>query len=582
MLAVYPMPMENSTAEVLSPHDLEEVYHGFKEQVWALGANVIVGWRRVPRGIKILYLPSVVLKKAARRHPQLMDPERFIDSERKLAGLTKAGCTVTDITLGFDIPDGPEVVSQINGITRRGALGAKRHSPTAAAPAQREAPREIPVSHPVAAPDTEASDVRPWPEATPAKPPPAAMTAPPPEPVAPEPVAPEPVAPAPVAPAPVAPEPPPRPPAPAVRAPLLSALLGRRAKPAKPGEANDIVLGVDSANGEEIAWNLSVRSNPHMMIAGLPGMGKTTCLINLCTQLQRHGITPIVFSYHQDIDERLEETIGKLNYLDYDGLGFNPMQIDEPLPTAHIDTASEIRDIFSAIFPDLGEVQSDNLRQAILQSFTDLGWGGDAKGKGRKKLSSPSFQSFFDNLKAQAKPDRGLMARLSELNDYGFFDADGKSRSPLDVKRTTILRIHGTSNELLQRAFASFVLYSIYKEMFRRGLQKRLTHVVVFDEAHRASRLKLIPTMAKECRKYGLSLVLASQEARDFDPSLFSAIATYLCMRVTEQDAKFISRNVVASDIEKQTIDALKQLAKYKALFFREGDKAPSHVALTG
>ncbi len=51
---------------------------------------------------------------------------------------------------------------------------------------------------------------------------------------------------------------------------------------------------------------------------------------------------------------------------------------------------------------------------------------------------------------------------------------------------------------------------------------------------------------------------------------------------MTEQDARFISRNVVASDIEKQTIDALKQLERYKALFFREGDTAPRHVALTG
>ena len=38
------------------------------------------------------------------------------------------------------------------------------------------------------------------------------------------------------------------------------------------------------------------------------------------------------------------------------------------------------------------------------------------------------------------------------------------------------------------------------------------------------SRLKLIPTMTKECRKYGIALVVTSQEARDFDTSLFSSI----------------------------------------------------------
>ena len=37
---------------------------------------------------------------------------------------------------------------------------------------------------------------------------------------------------------------------------------------------------------------------------GLPGMGKTTSLINLCNQLHRQAVTPIVFSFHQDIDEK--------------------------------------------------------------------------------------------------------------------------------------------------------------------------------------------------------------------------------------------------------------------------------------
>jgi len=572
--------MENATAAVLSPEDLHEIYHGFKHQIWALGANVIVGWRPVPFALQVLYLPSVILKKAAKTYPQLLDPARFIDSDRMLARLTKVGCTVVEVPLHFDLPDGPDVIRQINDITRRGALDPKPSLPAKPKPKIELAPE--PVFEPPAPahdpePVVEAASPRPQPEPAPLQ------QSSQPEPVQHTPTV-EPAQPSP-SPKP-APEPaqaeivPPPAPAKMHRAPLLAAILGRRAKPAaKQGGTSDIILGVDSGDGAEIAWNLSVCANPHMMIAGLPGMGKTTCLINLCTQLQQHNITPIVFSYHQDIDERLEETSGKLNYLDFDGLGFNPLQIDDGSPTAHVDAAGEIRDIFSAIFPDLGDVQTEGIRQAILQSFTELGWG--AGGKKGKKLGTPTFQSFFDNLQSQAKPDRGLMARLSELNDYGFFDAGGSSRSPLDVKRTTILRIHGTTNEILQRAFASFVLYSIYKDMFRRGLQNRLTHAVVFDEAHRASRLKLIPTMAKECHKYGLSLILASQEARDFDPSLFSAISTYLCMRVTEQDAKFISRNVVASDIEKQTIDPLKQLDRYKALFFREGDPTPSHVSLS-
>jgi len=69
---------------------------------------------------------------------------------------------------------------------------------------------------------------------------------------------------------------------------------------------------------------------------------------------------------------------------------------------------------------------------------------------------------------------------------------------------------------------------------------------IIFGSLHRAAGLKLIPTMAKECRKYGISLVLASQEAKDFNVSLFSAIANYLVLRLTEADAKALVRNVAA------------------------------------
>ncbi|MFM7831031.1 MAG: hypothetical protein ACKPJD_04540, partial [Planctomycetaceae bacterium] len=114
-----------------------------------------------------------------------------------------------------------------------------------------------------------------------------------------------------------------------------------------------------------------------------------------------------------------------------------------------------------------------------------------------------------------------------------------------------VIRIHGTQNEHLQKAFSSLIFYGLYKDMFRRGLQDRITHAVVFDEAHRAARLQLIPTMAKECRKYGISLVLASQEAKDFHSSLFSAVANYLILRLTDADARSLARNVTSSDQEK-------------------------------
>ena len=352
--------------------------------------------------------------------------------------------------------------------------------------------------------------------------------------------------------------------------------LTAEAEGAKPA----VCLGTDILTNIEVNWPLSVRGNPYLLIAGLPGMGKTTCLVNLCKQLVAVNIRPIVFSYHQDIDERLEESLGAVRLIGFDGLGFNPLQvIDRESRMAHLDVAGAMRDIFTAIYPELGDIQADRVRRSIKKSFQEAGWGSDTI------APEPAFGRFLEILHDEPKPDRGLrtlLARLDELDDYGFFNTKAESQSSLwQEKLPTVIRIHTTQNENLQRAFAYLVFYGLYKDMFRRGIQERITHALVFDEAHRAARLKLIPTMAKECRKYGISLVLASQEARDFDTSVFSAIANYLVLRSTDTDAKFLVRNVSNSRQERALIDKIKQMDRFKALYFGEGKSRPSQIALS-
>ena len=102
--------------------------------------------------------------------------------------------------------------------------------------------------------------------------------------------------------------------------------LTAEAEGAKPA----VCLGTDILTNIEVNWPLSVRGNPYLLIAGLPGMGKTTCLVNLCKQLVAVNIRPIVFSYHQDIDERLEESLGAVRLIGFDGFGVQPVAGNRP------------------------------------------------------------------------------------------------------------------------------------------------------------------------------------------------------------------------------------------------------------
>ena len=154
-----------------------------------------------------------------------------------------------------------------------------------------------------------------------------------------------------------------------------------------------------------MAGSLTVKGNPHLLVAGLPGMGKTTCLLNLCKQMRTNGICPIVFSYHQDIDERLEQLVESVRFIDFHGLGFNPLQVkDRGSRMAYLDVAGTLRDIFATIFPEIGDIQAERIRKAIKVRFVETGW--DEPDAALANLKEPDFKRFLQLLRDDPKPDR--------------------------------------------------------------------------------------------------------------------------------------------------------------------------------
>jgi hypothetical protein len=57
-------------------------------------------------------------------------------------------------------------------------------------------------------------------------------------------------------------------------------------------------------------------------------------------------------------------------------------------------------------------------------------------------------------------------------------------------------------------------------------------------------------------------------------------IANYLVLRLTDVDAKALVRNVASSQQERALIDKIKQMDRFKALYFCEGKSRPSIVNL--
>lgn len=109
-----------------------------------------------------------------------------------------------------------------------------------------------------------------------------------------------------------------------------------------------------------------------------------------------------------------------------------------------------------------------------------------------------------------------------------------------------------------------------HKDMFRGGVQDRIVYALILEESHCASQLKLISTMAKECRKSGSSLVLASQEATDADTSELSGIGSYFVLRSTDANSRFPVWYIFDSCLEKVLIHRVKEMNMFGPLYIDE------------
>ena len=91
---------------------------GHFRKISNLGANVIVGWRRLPKQIQVFYIPSFSLPQIAKSRRDLLQLDRYVDSQEKGTLLVASGCRETTIELKHDIEKNDAHIQEINNIIR--------------------------------------------------------------------------------------------------------------------------------------------------------------------------------------------------------------------------------------------------------------------------------------------------------------------------------------------------------------------------------------------------------------------------------------------------------------------------------
>ena len=327
---------------------------------------------------------------------------------------------------------------------------------------------------------------------------------------------------------------------------------------ATESQSVEILIGDDCDTGRPVIWaphreQPKRLTNQHILIVGKSGSGKTQTTMTIVRELWRHSIASLILDFHGeycDQESGMFRASVQADVLDAaQGLPINPLTIPlDPLtdqPSDYRNVVYQVTESLSDIF-GLGNIQKRLLKRTFEETYRVAGFTRKAT---TWTKPAPSFEQAWETLQEIARQEKGsarnLVARVEPLFEADIFQNPLSSQTFSDwLKKVTVIRLSSLANKELRTAVSRFILQKIYESMLALGPSTRQRLFCVIDEAHKLAHDPTVTDLIKEARKYGIGLILSSQETRDFDESLFANTGTLIALQLEIEDAKVMAGNL--------------------------------------
>lgn len=315
----------------------------------------------------------------------------------------------------------------------------------------------------------------------------------------------------------------------------------------------DIVIG-QTGGGQQVVWNPLTAPNPHLMVVGESGFGKTYGITGLVCELSRLGLPTVIVDYSRSYEEKNFPNRFKNNFHEVNigkfGITLNPLEIRESDVRGPLSVAVRISGTFNRIY-NIGVHQEALLREVIVEIYSSRGifesnpetWKKEAPHLSHLAAALQSISE--DDQDPRQKRAELTFSHISNFFAYNSFNPNGAKFSwfeGISSNKITVLQLNGLEGKT-QKVVTEFLLWDIYSYFVSRGPNK-LSCFLVLDEAHNLSFKSDTPVdkIVREARKFGLAAILASQQPEDFSGPVFTCTGTKICFQVAEQKGKFIQK----------------------------------------
>src|SRR3989338_6512776 len=264
------------------------------------------------------------------------------------------------------------------------------------------------------------------------------------------------------------------------------------------------------SNEGSVSWIPKNEKNPHLLVVGTSGSGKTVTLRSLVYELGKSGIPSLIVDFHNDFDD-LAESI-----LDFKNITINPLDFSggETAETSMYKVSSILSKIFR-----LGVQQEGVLQDAIIESYGKYGIGlKDTMHDG----AIPDFNTVrraleekIDVLREERRATvtvETLMVRLRPLFDTGFFSQKETKKFDEIFMKTTVLKLRDLPTDEVKYTVAEFFLNKLKYALYKKGKTDELRLYCIVDEAHRLiDERSPLNDLLRESRKYGTGVIMSFQ-----------------------------------------------------------------------
>jgi hypothetical protein len=317
----------------------------------------------------------------------------------------------------------------------------------------------------------------------------------------------------------------------------------------------EIFLGKGYSGNTEIdsniCWVPQNEHNPHLLLIGGSGSGKTETIKSIIFELSKNKINTLVIDFHDDFKQLSD------NIIDFEKTGatIHPLEIQ---PNERpIDVAYRVSQMFKNIF-HLGDIQFSIIRESIKEFYVQSEII-DLHQKNEKPVQLLPFIVFkkimlsqkmiFDpkgEKEPKINPDvEKLISKIGVIFDTPLFVNANETTIPFKeiLTKTSVLKLNDYPTDEVKSLIAEIILRKLINHLYIKG-KSDLELYCVIDEAHRlAYEDSPIDKILRESRKYGLGIILASQSADDFSEIIRANTGAYLGFRAnSDKDAIALSK----------------------------------------